>query len=466
MREAVVDTMEVRLWKRYTEFKETGHPAIGTIPQDWNVSRLKWLVSKIGSGKTPRGGGESYADSGVMFLRSQNVHFNGLYLDDLVYIDEETDKEMSSSRVNGDDVLLNITGASIGRCCVVPSEFGAANVNQHVCILRPRKELVHPAFLNAAISSSSVQSQIFTSENGVSREGLNFGQTSNLVFAFPARVKEQRAIAAFLRRETARIDALIGHKERLIVLLEEKRQAVISHAVTRGLDPNIRLEPCDMEWLSEKPQGWSVRKVKFLANNEPNSFTDGDWIESPYVTDQGIRLLQCGNVGTGNYIEQGFRYISSDTFEELRCTEVSPGDVLICRMRSSPRILAGRACVAPDLGVGMITAVDNCILKPAKGFESRFLVYQMSTMAYLQYVETIARGGTRDRISRSMLANIKLVLPAANEQIAIADHLDEVCSRLNNVCARVRIGIEQLQEYRIALISAAVTGQIDVREAG
>jgi type I restriction enzyme S subunit len=198
----------------------------------WKFTRMKWVVSKIGSGKTPRGGGETYSSSGILFLRSQNVHFAGLRLDDVVYIDEAIDREMETTRVQPDDVLLNITGASLARCCLVPQELPPANVNQHVCILRPRSDLIRPAFLHAVISSHGVQSQIFSSENGVSREGLNYTQTANLMFAVPQSIEVQQRIVNFLNRETAKINALIAKKQRLIELLQEKRTALVSHAVS------------------------------------------------------------------------------------------------------------------------------------------------------------------------------------------------------------------------------------------
>ena len=320
---------------------------------------------------------------------------------------------------------------------------------------------VHNEYLKYQMLSQEFIDFVNTLAYGTKMPRVSEEQIGELRIVVPP-LPEQRAVATFLERETARIDALIGHKERLIALLEEKRQAVISHAVTRGLDPAVPLLPCDAEWLAGRPLHWSVQKVKHIARTDRGSFIDGDWIESPFITDDGIRLIQCGNVGTGVYEEQGFRYISDDTFRELNCTEVSPGDLLICRMRSSPRILAGALC-APNLGVRMVTAVDNCILKPAAEFDSRFLVYQMSTSAYLKYIESIARGGTRDRISRSMLADIKLVVPPLAEQKSTSDYLDRVCSGSIRTANRIQDGIARLQEYRTALISAAVTGQIDVR---
>ncbi len=109
-----LDTATVRRWKRYQEYKSSGVAYLGDIPAHWEILRLKWAVSKIGSGKTPRGGGEVYSESGVLFLRSQNVHFDGLRLDDVVYIDDATNAEMAYSSVQPNDVLLNITGDPLG----------------------------------------------------------------------------------------------------------------------------------------------------------------------------------------------------------------------------------------------------------------------------------------------------------------------------------------------------------------
>ena len=222
-------------------------------------------MRRIGSAKARRGGGETYSDSGVLFLRSQNIHFDGLRLDDVVYIDESIDREMSSSRVQYGDVLLNITGASLGRCCTVPPSIPNANVNQHVCILRPQQSRIVPGFLNACVASPVVQGQIFSAENGVSREGLNYAQTANIAIAIPSSLREQRAIVTFLGRETARIDALIEKKERLVALLEEKRRAIITHAVSNGLLPEVQKKNTDAAEYPSVPRHWTVTRLKYLC---------------------------------------------------------------------------------------------------------------------------------------------------------------------------------------------------------
>ena len=221
--------------------KDSGVEWLGEIPMHWEVRRLKHVTEKIGSGKTPKGGAERYVDRGVMFLRSQNVHFGGLRLADVAHIDTITDNEMSGSRVREGDVLLNITGASLGRSCVARLEGADANVNQHVCILRTVQRQSDPDFLAYSIESTSLQEQIFNNENGVSRDALNFEQIGELVFSRPA-IEEQKAIAAFLDRETAKLDHLIARVHEAIELLKELRTALISAAVTGKIDVREEME--------------------------------------------------------------------------------------------------------------------------------------------------------------------------------------------------------------------------------
>ncbi len=174
---------------------------------------------------------------------------------------------------------------------------------------------------------------------------------------------------------------------------------------------------------------------------------------SPYITDEGIRLIQTGNIGVGAYKEQGFRYISKETFTTLRCKEVLVGDVLICRLADP----VGRACLAPDLGVRMVTSVDVCMLRPKRRFDSRYLVYYLSSDQYLSRLNSASRGGTRERISRSQLGDVPIPVPRLAEQRTIAAFLDHETARIDRLIAKQERLIELLKEKRQAVISHAVT---------
>nr|WP_255536211.1 restriction endonuclease subunit S [Polynucleobacter sp. 30F-ANTBAC] len=211
---------------------------MGHIPNLWGISKLKFFAEKVSSGKTPSGGGSVYVSSGVMFLRSQNIYDDGLRLDDVVYISKEIDKDLSSSRVSPNDVLLNITGASIGRTCIVPKNFSAANVNQHVCIIRvPEKSLLSPAYLSMLLKASFSKKYFDYIQNGSGREGLNFEQIRNLTIPVPP-LHEQEKIVCAISKKLEKIDILVKAAYASISLLKERRSSLISAAVTGKI--NVR----------------------------------------------------------------------------------------------------------------------------------------------------------------------------------------------------------------------------------
>ena len=223
------------------------------------------------------------------------------------------------------------------------------------------------------------------------------------------------------------------------------------------LKPYPAYKDSGIEWLGEIPKHWEVKPIRVLANPGYRTFTDGDWIEAPFITNAGIRLIQTGNIGIGHFRDKGFRYISDQTFRVLKCTEVKPGNVLICRLADP----VGRACLAPDLGGRMITSVDVCILRPKRDIDPGFVVYALSASDYLAYLGAICRGGTRDRVSRSMLGSIGFRQPPLLEQRRIAAFLDRETARIDALVAKKERLIELLQEKRTALISHAVTKGLD-----
>ncbi len=195
--------------------------------------RLKFCVSKVGSGVTPKGGASVYQNSGVIFLRSQNIHNDNIRLDDVAFITDKIHSEMSSSQVKRGDVLLNITGASIGRCYWFNSDE-EANVNQHVSIIRPVFEILDSEFLMYQIQSQRIQHLINTVQ-GASREGLTIHEIKNYPLLVPSTIEEQKRIVEHIKAETKTLDIAISKAEREIELIKEYREAMIAEAVTGKL---------------------------------------------------------------------------------------------------------------------------------------------------------------------------------------------------------------------------------------
>ncbi len=192
----------------FSEGKSYKQTEVGVIPEDWDVATLGSFADKVGSGITPTGGSRVYKDSGRPFIRSQNVGWGFLQLEDLAHIDEETHQSFAASEIRVGDVLLNITGASIGRSCLADERIAAGNVNQHVCIIRTDQNHLISSFLGLVILSEDGQRQIDSFQAGGNREGLNFGQIRSFQIRIPQTVEEQRAIATVLSDMDAAISAL------------------------------------------------------------------------------------------------------------------------------------------------------------------------------------------------------------------------------------------------------------------
>ena len=220
----------------------------------------------------------------------------------------------------------------------------------------------------------------------------------------------------------------------------------------------VKYKPTDLLWCPEIPEHWGTLKIKYLAIGKGTLFLDGDWIESKDITfdsDNGnIRYITTGNIGEGVYKEQGETHISEETFEKLNCTEVFAGDLLISRLNSP----VGRCCIVPDLGKRIVTSVDNVIVRPQKKYLKKYLMFVMSSKKYFEYTDLISRGVTMQRISRSMLGDVKIPITDDNsEQEKITSFLVDKTARIDNLVSQKEKLIEKLKEERIAIINKAVT---------
>jgi len=215
--------------------KPSGIEWLGDIPEHWELISLRYLSTRFGSGVTPRGGATIYQSVGVPFLRSQNIHFDGLRLNNVVLIPRDLHEQLQATHVHPGDVLLNITGASIGRVCHVPNSFTEGNVNQHVCIIRPRVKRVLPEFLAAFMSIPSIQQEINIEQNGASRQGLALDAIKALKILLPS-LEEQQNILNEIPKHLHPLNDAIKCAENDISLLSEYHSRLIADVVTGKID--------------------------------------------------------------------------------------------------------------------------------------------------------------------------------------------------------------------------------------
>lgn len=439
-------------YPKYLEYKNSGLEWLGKIPAHWRIVRLKFIVSKIGSGKTPSGGAENYISSGIPLIRSQNVRFEGLFLEDVVFIDKDIDKQMANSRTFSGDVLLNITGASIGRCCIVPSFIHQANVNQHVCVIRPLSGQ-NNRFLKLFLESESGQAQVFISQEGISREGLTFEQIGNFFISFPS-LSEQCLIADFLDSETARLDKLIGAKERLLDLLTEKRRALITQAVTRGLNADAPMRDSGVEWLGEVPKHWQVVRLKYLGQI---FYGIG---QPPEYRLEGVPFIRATNIERGKINSNGLVFVDYADLPESRVIKLKTDDIIVVRSGA----YTGDSAIISNEWENAIAGFDM-ILRLYKSVFAKFISFCLLSGYVLDaQIDTMSNRAAQSHLNAEELGSVTIVLPPFVEQQGIVDYIKTETKKLDMLKAATERTISLLKERRASLIAAAVTGQIAVGE--
>jgi len=257
-----------------------------------------------------------------------------------------------------------------------------------------------------------------------------------------------------LDRETAKIDELIAKKERLIGLLEEKRAALISHAVTRGLNPDAPLCDSGIEWLGQIPKHWEVRRLKFAARAQTGfAFSSEDFVN------QGTPLLRIGDISPDGHIDfSDAKFLPVEFLTEHGEVAVNSGDIVMA--------MTGATIGKVGRYQGDVSALLNqrvCMFRNGSEMTANYLWYLLNAHFYIEHVLLIAFGGAQPNISDTDLLNCFVPVPPPSEQTDIVRYLDSQLAGMRATTAKVNDAISKLKEYRVAIITAAVTGKIDVR---
>lgn len=408
--------------------------------------RIKDLATKVGSGVTPKGGASVYQDNGIPLFRSQNVTNDGFLLDDIAYISEEIHKSMIGTRLMPNDVLLNITGASIGRCYYLPKNFKEGNVNQHVCIIRPKVNVVIPAFLYYNLISAVGQQMIDVCQTGANREGLTKENICNFEFDIPSLADQQRMVTY--------LDTKLSEIDHQVSLLTSKRDAylrlkksIINHAVTRGLDPNVKMKDSGIEWIGEVPEHWEVKRMKDICALSPNIKSCSEYEYGSYLPMEGLRLDQ---------IETSDELVST---LQGKYTPFEDNDLLVAKV--TPCFENGNIAIAKGLtnGVGFGSS-EIFVLRANKYNNIRFLFYMsLSSKFQDKACATMCGVGGLKRISPLFMKTYIMVIPPSTEQRAIATYLDDKCAKIDTIVSNLDKQISRYADLKRSLIDEVITGK-------
>ena len=431
-------------YRPYPAYKDSGVEWLGEIPAHWEVLRLKHLAT-VNDEALPATTDPSME---IAYVDIGNVDsIQGITdVEELVF---ENAPSRARRIVRQGDVIISTVRTYLRAIAQIEATDTNLIVSTGFAVIRPRQ--MDDGFVAYAVNAPYFVERVVAHSVGVSYPAINESELACLDIVFPP-LPEQRAIAAFLDRETAKIDALVAKKERLIELLQEKRTALISHAVTKGLNPDVPLKDSGVEWLEEIPAHWEVKKVNRMCLVQRGASPRP--IDEPiYFDDDGeyawVRIADVSK--SQKYLEITSQRLSA--LGKSRSVPLEPGELFLS--------------IAATVGKPIITKIKCCI---HDGFV--YFVGLRENREYLFYVfscgelyKGLGKLGTQLNLNTEIIGDIFLAIPPLSEQEAISQFLDCETAQIDALVAKVQEAIDRLKELRTALISAAVTGKIDVREA-
>jgi type I restriction enzyme, S subunit len=436
---------------RYPKYKDSGVEWLGEVPEHWDVVPLKRLATFTnGSAFKPT----EWAESGYPIIRIENL--NGS--DNFNYFDGDADER---HLIHDGDLLFGWSGnrgTSFG-----PYRWSRREVcvlNQHIFKVESDRTGIDPLYWTLKAVTTHVEDQAHGIIGMVHITKGDLGAI-NVPVASPV---EQNAIAAFLDRETGKIDALIAEQRRLIELLQEKRQAVISHAVTKGLNPNAPMKDSGNKWLGNVPEHWDVMRIKHVKSDNKNAFVDGPFgsnLKSEHFIEDGdAYVIESGFATQGRLDVADLKTVSLEHFKTICRSETKGGDIIIAKIGAQ----FGKSSILPTLDKPAVVSGNSLKLtiNPQR-CDVKFVNWHLTSLKQLGAIDDIVNGTAQPALSLGEMNNLPMLVPQLDEQHAIVEFLETQLQEFDVLTVEAEHAISLLQERRSALISAAVTGHIDVR---
>lgn len=440
-------------YKAYPEYKDSGVESLDTIPKMWSIKKLKYIfeIKKRIAGKI-----------GFDVL---SVTQKGIKIKDIESGEGQLSMDYSKyQRVYPGEFAMNHMDLLTGYVDISNYD-GVTSPDYRVFAVRDKHSFYSRYYLYL-LQDGYKQRRFFHLGQGSAHLGrwrLPTEAFNEIVYPCPS-LTEQIHIASFLDHETAKIDDLIEKQQQLIELLKEKRQAVISHAVTKGLNPDVPMKDSGVEWLGEVPAHWIKQKLVNVSEGSRGSFVNGPFgsdLLAEELRDHGVPVVYIRDIKPTGYSRKSTVFVTPMKAKQLDVCKLEPGNVVVSKVGDPP----GDACVYPVGEPSAIITQDVIRIRVNMAqFSPEFIAYLLNSDFGRMVVNDISVEGTRKRVSLGDFKSTRFVFPPLKESLDIVRYLNSECEKLSCTIAKATQAVAFMQERRTALISAAVTGKIDVRD--
>ena len=440
----------------YPKYKRSGVEWLGEVPTHWEVRTLTSIASEIKTG--PFGSqlhASEYIEHGIPVVNPAHIVSGSIRPDVLSSIDDPTALRLERHRLKRHDIIVGRRG-EIGRCAVVGPQEDGWLCGTGALVVRLHNS--DPRYISAIISGAGFREVLSLNAVGTTMLNLNPMILGRMLSPLPP-LSEQRAIVDFLERETSRLDTLVAKKQTLIERLNEKRTAVISRTVVRGLppdaaaragfDPRPELMPSGVDWLEEVPNHWKLGKFSHevrIAEGQVNPEVE------PYCS---MTLVAPNHIEsrTGRLLAQETAAGQGAISGKYLCRS---GDVLYCKIRPA----LAKVVLAPE---DCLCSADMYPMTSRGRLRIHYLLFLLLSSQFTALSVLEADRVAMPKVNRETLSGLRIPVPPEREQEAIAEYLGRESGKIDSMVAKIETAIERLREYRDALMTAAVTGKIDVR---
>ncbi len=453
MPETKLNINKVKKWKIYPAYKDSGVEWLDKVPDGWKALPVKRQYT-VQLGKMLQNNSESTSDIFVPYIKALHVQWENVDTSDLPDM-WASPTDIEKFEVQSGDLLV-CEGGEAGRASIIisPPDFCIIQNALH----RVREKGADVNYLQYVLHAVGSVGWFDVLCNKTTIAHFTREKLAELRMPLPTKINTQRIIAAFLNRETGQIDALIEKKERQIELLEEKRTALISRAVTKGLDPDVKMKDSGVEWLGDMPEGWEVLPIKRITSVP---VTDGPH-ETPDLFNEGIPFISAEAIKNDKIDFSKKRgFISAEDHRKYsKKYKPQKGDVYMVK---SGATTGNVAFVETDDEFNIWSPL--AVIRPDhKKAITRFIFFFMKSINFFQSIKLAWSYGTQQNIGMNVIENLPILVPSLPEQSVIANFLDCETGKIDKLIEKINESIAKLREFRTALISAAVTGKIDVRK--